>query len=111
MKTDPPKARVAPVTDTLFGVTITDSYSRVEDGVAYPPVLLIGGAHDSIVPAWQAAKMAARLQASNAARHPVLLDVIPAMGHAPETEEQWATIFADLFVFLLAAMKPEGKQA
>jgi prolyl oligopeptidase len=84
---------------------ITDSYSRVEDDVAYPAVLLTTGGQDPIVPTWQLAKMAARLQAATASHNRILLSFMVEMGHIPGTEQQWADVHADTFVFILAAMK------
>ena len=91
--------------DGFAALQITDSYTRVQDGVAYPAVLLQSGAQDSIVPRWQAAKMAARLQAASSSGKPVLLNSITDMGHMPGTEQQWAQIHADMFVFILAAIQ------
>ena len=87
---------------------ITDSYTRVETGMAYPAVLLTSGEQDPIVPIWQAAKMAARLQGVSVSPSPVLLNVIPEMGHVPSTEQQWAEVHADMFVFILAAVQRNG---
>ena len=41
-----------------------DAYLQVEDGVAYPAVLLTTGLNDPRVVLWQATKMTARLQAA-----------------------------------------------
>jgi hypothetical protein len=48
----------------LRGLLIIDPYLRVRDGTPYPAVLLTAGMHDPRVPAWQPAKLAARLQAA-----------------------------------------------
>lgn len=79
---------------------ITDSYSRVQDGMDYPAVLLTTGARDAVVPSWQTAKMAARLQAATTSGKPILLRFDEDMGHVPKTEMQWAELHADMFAFL-----------
>ena len=59
-------------------------YHRVEDGVAYPAVLLTAGENDTRVHAMHARKMAARLQAATArdpVEAPVLLWVDRSAGH------------------------------
>jgi prolyl oligopeptidase len=53
-----------------------DAYQHVRDGTAYPAVLLTGSLNDRVVPAWQPAKMAARLAASTSSGHPILLRVV-----------------------------------
>ena len=50
-------------------------YAHVKDGVAYPAVLLTTGFNDPRVDAWEAAKMAARLQAASSSGRPILLRV------------------------------------
>src|SRR6476661_674085 len=56
-------------------------YVHVKDGVAYPAVLLTTGFNDPRVDAWEAAKMAARLQAVTSSGRPVLLRVDYDAGH------------------------------
>ena len=53
-----------------------DAYQHVKPNTAYPAILLTTGANDPRVAPWQAAKMAARLQASTNSGKPVLLRVI-----------------------------------
>src|SRR5262249_60320693 len=48
-------------------------YHNVEDGVAYPAVLLTAGEFDPRVDAYHAKKMTARLQAATTSGQPVLL--------------------------------------
>src|SRR6266404_4601400 len=58
-------------------------YHHVENGSAYPAVLLISGDADTRCNPMHARKMAARLQAASRSGHPVLLDYRPAWGHMP----------------------------
>jgi len=55
-----------------------DPYQNVRDGAPYPAVLLTGTQDDPRAPAWQQAKMAARLQASSTSGRPILLDISAA---------------------------------
>jgi prolyl oligopeptidase len=66
------------------------AYHHVRDGVHYPAVLLSTGMRDTNVDVWQAAKMAARLQAAKTGR-PVLLRVDPESGH-----DQWGSTRAQI---------------
>ncbi|OGA34915.1 MAG: hypothetical protein A3F75_06690 [Betaproteobacteria bacterium RIFCSPLOWO2_12_FULL_64_23] len=54
---------------------------HVQDGAAYPAVLLTTGEHDGRVDPWMSYKMAARLQAANPGGRPVLLRVASDAGH------------------------------
>jgi len=69
-------------------------YHHVNNGTAYPAVLLTTGEHDGRVDPWMSYKMAARLQAANPGGRPVLLRVASDAGHgmgtslASEIEEQ-----------------------
>jgi prolyl oligopeptidase len=88
--------------DGLRGLLITDAYHRIEDGVAYPPVLVTAGRNDSRVPAWQPAKFVARLQAAAPDRL-VLLRVEQDAGHGQgSTSDQRDSELADAFAFALA---------
>ncbi len=58
-------------------------YHRVQDGIAYPAVLLISGDADTRCNPMHTRKMAARLQAASTSGHPILLDYKPAWGHTP----------------------------
>ena len=74
----------------------------VQDGAAYPPVLLLTGINDGRVDPWQSLKMAARLQAANPKGRAVLLRVAGDAGHGQgmslsSTIEQDADAFAFLF--------------
>jgi len=58
-------------------------YHRVQDGTAYPAVLLISGDADTRCNPMHTRKMAARLQAANTSGHPILLDYKSEWGHVP----------------------------
>jgi len=78
------------------------AYHHVTDGVKYPAVLLTTGIHDPRVEPWQAAKMAARLQAATASGKPVLLRVDYEAGHGiGTTKKQIQEQLADNWTFLL----------
>ncbi|MEO6891643.1 MAG: prolyl oligopeptidase family serine peptidase [Ktedonobacteraceae bacterium] len=88
--------------DGFRDLAITDSYTRVQDGVAYPAVLLTGGFNDPRVVVWQPAKMAARLQAATSSRRPVLLRVEYQGGHGiGSTRTQDDELLADVLAFAL----------
>jgi prolyl oligopeptidase len=74
------------------------AYHQVKEGAPYPAALLIAGLHDPQVDPWQAAKMAARLRAANAAGKPVLLRIDPESG--PRSEQRIQDL-ADIYSFLL----------
>jgi prolyl oligopeptidase len=56
-------------------------YHHVQDGTAYPAVLLMTGANDGRVDPGNSRKFAARLQAANSGGHPILLAVDSGSGH------------------------------
>jgi prolyl oligopeptidase len=58
-------------------------YHHIQDGVAYPAVLLISGDSDTRCNPMHARKMAARLQAATSSDHRVLLDYKASWGHTP----------------------------
>jgi len=85
--------------DALFGMS---SYHWVKDGTDYPAVLLTTGLNDPRVDPWQAAKMAARLQAAATGGKPVLLRVEREGGHGQgSTRAQREEELADIYAFLL----------
>ncbi len=87
------------------GLRIMDAYTRVQDGVPYPAVLLTTGLNDPRVVVWQAAKMAARLQAATSSGRPVLLRVEAQGGHGMgSTKRQNDEELADKLAFLLHVM-------
>lgn len=67
-------------------------------GKRYPAVLLITGIDYAGVPAYHAAKFAARLQAATSSGKPILLPVDYDAGHAGQSAQQRQ---ADLFSFML----------
>jgi prolyl oligopeptidase len=77
-----------------------DAYQHVKPN-AYPAVLLTTGVNDPRVAPWQAAKMAARLQASTNSGKPVLLRVDYDAGHGfGSTKSQRDSELADELSFL-----------
>jgi prolyl oligopeptidase len=80
-----------------------DAYQHVKPGVTFPAVMLTAGAHDHRVPLWQSAKMAARLQAMEKTKGPVLLRVDYEGGHGTigTGQKQADAEWADDFSFLL----------
>ncbi len=97
--------------DALFGMS---AYHGVKDGTRYPAVLLTTGLNDPRVDPWQAAKMAARLQAANPDGAPVLVRVEREGGHGRgATRAQRDEELADIYAFLLwrfgdPAFQPPG---
>jgi prolyl oligopeptidase len=78
------------------------AYHHVQAGTRYPAVMLTTGINDPRVVSWQAAKMAARLQAATASSRPVLLRVEYQGGHGlGGTKTQGQEEFADAWSFLL----------
>jgi prolyl oligopeptidase len=77
------------------------SYHSVKDGTAYPAVLVTTGINDPRVDAWQAGKMAARLQAASTSGNPVLLRIDYDAGHGiGSTKKQAYEERADVLAFL-----------
>jgi prolyl oligopeptidase len=58
-------------------------YHRVQNGVAYPSVLLVSGDADTRCNPLHARKMAARLQAATVSDKPILLEYRAIRGHMP----------------------------
>ena len=88
-----------------------DAYQHVKANTPYPAVLLTTGANDPRVAPWQAAKMAARLQASTTSGKPVLLRVDYDAGHGlGSTKSQRDEELADELAFLLWQFGVEGYQ-
>ena len=76
-------------------------YHHIKDGVKYPAVLVITGINDPRVDAWEASKMAARLQAATSSGKPVLLRIDYDAGHGiGSTKKQAYEERADVFAFL-----------
>jgi prolyl oligopeptidase len=75
---------------------------HVVPGGKYPAVLLNTGLNDPRVDPWQAAKMAAVLQANSASGNPILLRVDAEGGHGVDsTKAQIVQLIADEYTFLL----------
>ena len=88
--------------DGFKGLYEMDSYQHVKDGTKYPAVLLTTGMTDPRVEPWQAAKMAARVQAATTSGKPVLLRVDFQAGHGiGSTRSQRDEEFGDIFAFIL----------
>src|SRR6185369_10665012 len=80
-------------------------YHHVQDGAAYPAVIVTTGANDPRVEAWEPAKMAARLQAATSSGKPVLLRVEFDAGHGVgSTKAQAVSETADVWSFFLWQM-------
>jgi prolyl oligopeptidase len=88
-----------------------DSYQHVQDGVAYPAVLLTTGVTDPRVGPFHVAKMAARLQAATSSGKPILLRVDFDAGHGiGSTRTQQDREAADTYAFLLWQTGVKGFQ-
>lgn len=77
-----------------------DAYLHLKKGTKYPATLVTAGFNDPRVIAWQPAKFAARLQASNASGKPVLFftDYEAGHGHGDSRLKQIES-YADLLAF------------
>ena len=91
------------------GLLAMSSYHHVQEGVTYPATLLTHGYNDNRVNVWMSGKMAARLQAANAADGPpVLLRVEFDSGHGiGSTREQVLSKVADIYSFLFWQLDKE----
>jgi len=77
-----------------------DSYLHVEDGVEYPATLVTAGMNDRRITAWLPGKFAARLQAANASKNPILFSVDYEAGHGlGDTKTKQFESLADVFSF------------
>ena len=80
-------------------------YHRVQDGVKYPPVLLVSGGADTRCDPMHARKMTARLQAAEA-QNRILLDYRPQRGHAgPLPMDMRIDSITNQFCFILSALQ------
>jgi prolyl oligopeptidase len=78
------------------------TYAHIENGVAYPAVMLIHGLNDPRVDVWHSAKAAARLQAASSSGRPILLRTNSQAGHGMgSTAKQASSKLADIYSFLL----------
>jgi prolyl oligopeptidase len=88
--------------DGFKGLFAMDAYQHVKPDTPYPATLLTTGVNDPRVAPWQAAKMAARLQASTNSGKPILLRVDYDAGHGMgSTKTQRDEEQADEVAFLL----------
>jgi prolyl oligopeptidase len=67
--------------DEFHAVFEMDSYLKIRDGARYPAMLITAGYNDPRVIAWQPGKFAARIQAANRSRKPLLFLVDYETGH------------------------------
>jgi prolyl oligopeptidase len=99
--------------DDFRAMRTVSPYENIVTGTHYPAVLVTTGINDRRVSPWQAAKLAARLQAATAGDRPVLLRVDWETGHGigTTTGDQEERL-ADAFSFLLWQMgMPEFQPA
>ncbi|HTS22747.1 MAG TPA: prolyl oligopeptidase family serine peptidase [Casimicrobiaceae bacterium] len=83
------------------GLYAMSSYHHVKDGTKYPAVLLTTGINDPRVDAWEAGKMAARLQAASTSGKPILLRIDFDAGHGfGSTKKSQYEERADTLAFL-----------
>jgi prolyl oligopeptidase len=75
-------------------------YHNVEDGAAYPAVLLTAGEFDPRVDAYHAKKMAARLQAATSSGQPVFLRVESGGHGLGSSLDQRVSELTDVYAFL-----------
>src|SRR5262249_55310314 len=76
-------------------------YHHVQEGTAYPAVLLLAGANDGRVDPANSRKMAARLQTATKSGRPVLLLISSDAGHGAGTSLTRAIDQrADVYAFL-----------
>lgn len=86
----------------LPGLLEMSPYAHIENGVAYPAVMLIHGLNDPRVDVWHSAKAAARLQAASSSGRPILLRTDSQAGHGMgSTAKQASSKSADIYSFLL----------
>ncbi len=97
--------------DEFKALLAMSSYHNVKDGVAYPAVLLLTGINDPRVDAWEAGKMAARLQAATASDKPILLRIDYDAGHGyGSTKKSQYEERADVLSFLFWQFGVKGFQ-
>ena len=84
------------------GLYAMSAYHHVMDRAPYPAVLVTTGINDPRVDSWQAAKMAARLQAATSSGKPILLRIDYDAGHGMgSTKPQTEQLNADMQSFFL----------
>jgi prolyl oligopeptidase len=81
------------------------TYHHIQDGTAYPAVMLVHGLNDPRVDVWHSGKAAARLQAASTSGKPILLRLDAQAGHGVgSTATQRQSLQADIYSFLLWQM-------
>lgn len=84
------------------GLYLMSAYHHIKDHTLYPAVLVTTGINDPRVVSWEAAKMAARLQAATSSGKPVLLRIDFDAGHGfGNTKPQQEQLTADTYSFFL----------
>jgi prolyl oligopeptidase len=91
-------------------------YHHVNNGTAYPAILMPTGENDHRVNPMQSRKMIARLQAANSSAYPILLRTSASSGHGigtalDERIEENADVFSFLFDQLGIRFPPAGTNA
>jgi prolyl oligopeptidase len=77
-------------------------YHRVQDGTAYPAILMATGENDPRVDSWQSRKMIARLQAATSSPCPIVLRTNLAAGHGRGTPlSNQIDEYTDVLAFLM----------
>jgi len=77
-------------------------YHNVRDSISYPAVLLTAGENDVRCHPLHAMKIAARLQAANKGKNPILLRVVRDTGHGGDvTTKEWDIRQAEAWSFLM----------
>ena len=76
-------------------------YQNIENGKAYPAVLLDAGKNDARCPPWHVRKMAARLQPANAGPNPILMRVREGAGHGSVGQADQRALDADFLSFFM----------
>ena len=88
--------------DGFKGLYLMSAYHHIKDETPYPAVLVTTGINDPRVESWEAAKMAARLQAATSSHKPVLLRIDYDAGHGfGSTKPQQEQLTADTYSFFL----------
>lgn len=88
--------------DGFKGLYEMSAYHHVEDGTAYPAVMVTTGFNDPRVISWEPGKMAARLEAATSSGKPILLRVDYDAGHGfGSTKSQREQELADEMSFIL----------
>ncbi len=77
-----------------------DTYLYVKKGEAYPALLLTAGKQYTRVPAWEPAKLAARIAQERGSERVTLLRLYEG-GHGSGTAEETIAYYTDPFAFLL----------